>query len=66
MPRKNPLSFEQAIVLAHQKYHAELDNRKFAKAFWYTDNFIEYISNLGFHIELSGDEFELVFPAQPT
>jgi hypothetical protein len=25
---------------------------------WYADNFVEYISALGFHIELTGDEFE--------
>jgi hypothetical protein len=26
---------------------------------WYFKNFVEWVSSLGYHIELTGDEFEL-------
>lgn len=33
---------------------------------WYFKNFVEWISSLGYHIELTGDEFEPYIKADKT
>ena len=31
---------------------------------WYSEHFVEWISSLGYHIELTGDEFDVLAPSQ--
>jgi hypothetical protein len=58
MPKKNPITFADAVRLAGQKQiEAEIGHEK-GQYFWYAAHFVDWISSLGYHIELSGDEFE--------
>ena len=64
MEKKTPISFEDAVRIAEGHYSesdifTERDRMKKC-----TQHFIEFISEQGFHIELTGDEFEL--PYQST
>jgi hypothetical protein len=61
MQKKDPIPFAAAINLIAEKQKNVL-NVGFAKAkpghfSWYINNFVSYISSLGFHIEITGDEF---------
>jgi hypothetical protein len=62
MKRKEPIAFERAARMAQEKYFEAKDARRLGYApgecFWYLDHFVEWISSLGYHIELTGDEFE--------
>ena len=62
MPSKKSISFEAAVNLACDQFHKAADLRKFGyepgQCFWYHENFVQWISEQGFHIELTGDEFE--------
>lgn len=62
MPERTPISFDRAINLVSEKLLEALSAHRIGKGpgqfCWYTDNFIEWISSLGYHIELTGDEFE--------
>lgn len=57
MPRGNPIFFEDAIRLVHEKNKEALRKCDADKRVWYQRNFIQYISEAGYHIELTGDEF---------
>lgn len=63
MQKRNPISFEAAINIISDKQSEAFDSGqigfKFGQYSWYAFNFTEYISSLGYHIELTGDEFEL-------
>lgn len=63
MPKGDPISFEDAVRHVEIKWGETFDTKNFGYepggAGWYTRNFVEYISSLGFHIELTGDEFEV-------
>jgi hypothetical protein len=58
MPRKNPISFAKAVRLAVREYFSSDYGFKKGQSYWYLDNFVDWISDLGFHIELSGEEFD--------
>jgi hypothetical protein len=62
MDRKRPLEFAQAALLAHDKYVEAMMSRKLGggltESTWYLNHFVSWISELGYHIELTGDEFE--------
>jgi hypothetical protein len=58
MPRKKPISFADAVRKAFKKSFALTWLGKPKEATWLLDNFVQYISDLGYHIELNGDEFE--------
>jgi hypothetical protein len=62
MPIKNPVSFETAVNLACDKWNDAISAGRIGyepgECNWYYKNFVEWISELGFHIELTGDEFE--------
>jgi hypothetical protein len=62
MPKKKPISFELAIErLAEAQsdcFKARRIGHDFGQYHWYASHFVEWISELGYHIELSGDEFE--------
>ena len=62
MAKKTPITFEQAARMAWRKHSEAIDENRFGsepgQCFWYTESFVQWISELGYHIELSGDEFE--------
>jgi len=62
MPKKTPLGFESAIRMARAQLTDALEARRHGHApgdyDWYLENFVDWISSLGFHIELTGDEFD--------
>ena len=66
MEKKMPISFEGAVRIAERQYaksdiFTERDQMKKC-----TQQFIEFISEQGFHIALTGDEFELPFQSKST
>lgn len=62
MPAKKSISFESAVNLACDEFHKAIDHGRIGRdsghSHWYYKNFIQWISEQGFHIELTGDEFE--------
>ena len=64
MPQGKPISFEKAANLVCDKFMEAFDARRIGiepgECIWYYQNFVEWISSLGYHIEISGDEFEAV------
>jgi hypothetical protein len=65
MPRKNPISFDSAINLMRrgldEATKAEKFGQKHGHYHWHYEHFVEFISEQGFHIQLTGDEFEPYF-----
>lgn len=63
MPKKKDISFEEAIRIVSEKaeeaFFAKCFGPKTGSWHWFHDHFTTYISNLGYHIELTGDEFTL-------
>ncbi len=63
MEPKVPITFTEAASMAQQRFQEALIDRRLGYApghcHWYARNFISWISGLGYHIELTGDEFEL-------
>lgn len=57
MPRKSPISFSRAIGIISEKKNEALRELDITKSCWYHENFIRTISESGYHIVLSGDEF---------
>ena len=62
MQKKSPITFEFAVNLISDKQVEALREWKIGPQpghdEWYSYHFLEYISDLGYHIELTGDEFE--------
>jgi hypothetical protein len=62
MPRKKPISFQTAAVLAYDEsvkaFLARRIGNKPGECNWFYNNFVQWISEQGYHIELTGDEFE--------
>ncbi len=62
MEMKTPLLLHHAFKLASEARHAAEkeghSGHEPHQSYWYYSHFLEYISELGFHIELTGDEFE--------
>ncbi len=59
MQKKKPISFEEGVRMAGRNFtkgdkvgHARYESH------WYLKCFVEWISEQGFHIELTGYEFE--------
>ena len=70
MKPQRPIKFEEAALLAYKEYQALSNLNRHGigpgQAEWYAKNFVEWISSLGFHIELTGDEFEHFFVGVPS
>lgn len=68
MPVKNAISFDDAIRMAAAKrneaFLAGSFGGKPGQFGWYADHFVEWISSLGYHIEITGDEFESYFVSE--
>ena len=62
MKVKTPISFEYAVNLADEEsFRASNSGRSGyepGQSHWYYRNFVKWISEQGYHIELTGDEFE--------
>lgn len=67
METKTPISLAVAVQMADTTSREAASNGRLGiepgQTYWYWSHFIEWISSLGFHIELSGDEFEPVTAA---
>lgn len=65
MPLGTPISFNMAIRMTSHQMRDAFENGKIGyergENSWYRENFIQFISESGFHIELSGDEFGIPF-----
>jgi len=66
MEKKSPIYFEKAVRLATEKYFNSDTGHSRGQKFWYLNHFIDFISEQGFHIELTGDEFELPLQTKST
>jgi hypothetical protein len=64
MVRQEPITLTMAINLMNDKKQEDFKaGRMFRNPDrwnWYYFSFVQMISNLGFHIELNGDEFEVI------
>jgi hypothetical protein len=62
MPKKASISLQGAADLLNEIQKPQFHAANFGSApgqyNWYAENFVEWISSLGYHIELTGDEFE--------
>ncbi|MGE4132742.1 MAG: hypothetical protein AB7F86_13950 [Bdellovibrionales bacterium] len=62
MPMKNGITFEIAVRMTGEKMSAAFESKRLGREpghyNWYLNNFIGWISDQGYHIELTGDEFE--------
>jgi hypothetical protein len=62
MERKTPIALEAAIHLLVENEHAARAAGRTGTdpghLFWYAYHFIEWIAEIGYHIELTGEEFE--------
>lgn len=62
MAPKHPISFELAAKLAGKRFFEASRAHRFGyeqgECHWYFNNFVEWISEQGYHIDLTGDEFE--------
>jgi hypothetical protein len=67
MPMKKPIQFDDAVRMAAEKFCRSKIGHNRGENLWYIENFVEWMSELGFHIELTGDEFEtIVRPQTPA
>ncbi len=60
MPRKIEISLERAAQILLKLQAQAQKEKDFKKYHWYFDNFVKVISDSGHHIELTGDEFEVI------
>ena len=58
MPRKEPIYFYDAVKWAEKEYMRCIDVMAVKASKFYLDYFVEWISEMGHHIELTGDEFD--------
>lgn len=61
MPKQTPISFSNAINLVVEAQKDEWESGRFVRypVFWnwHLKNFIQWLTALGYHVELSGEEF---------
>ena len=62
MPRKKPISYDEAANLCCNfiDYLSDLGQHKLAAEFAQEDNWVDFISEQGYHVEFTGDEFEII------
>lgn len=68
MPKQLAISYEEAVTIVTERFETALVNNQIGgereQSHWFHRNFVEFISGLGYHIELSGDE--LFSPSRST
>ena len=68
MKKQTPISLESAIqsLIDHEEgaHRAGRKGMEPGHMFWYGLNFVDWISSVGYHIELTGDDFEKTFGPQ--
>ena len=62
MERKQSITFVEAIHLVQKQWTKAVDSgrigHELGECNWFIDHFIEWVASQGYHIELTGDEFE--------
>ncbi len=68
MQKQTPIALNEAVSLMVKHEHAaSAAGRKGADVghvFWYSFHFIEWLETIGYHIELTGDEFDAYLSPQ--
>lgn len=63
MPEGRPVGFRTAINFLNEQFKTAFFEGRIGnepgQCIWYINNFVEWMSNLGYQIQLSGDEFEV-------
>jgi hypothetical protein len=61
-PKKKPLILGQAISIQQEHIHSLCDEGKFKEAGWFTCNIdiLDWISEQGFHVEITENDYEVV------
>ncbi len=63
MKKQNPILLEEAIQLMidseTEAKNSGQNHCEFGGVLYFSFNFIEWLSRIGYHVELTGDEFEL-------
>lgn len=61
MPRKSSIPYARAVAMVGERFMQELKagnaGGERGQSHWFHRNFVEFISEQGYHIELTGDEF---------
>ena len=60
MPKKEPISFENAVRRLSDEQLIAFYGHDYQRHDWLEENFVNWISEQGYHIEFTGDEFELI------
>jgi hypothetical protein len=58
MKKMAPISFDKAISLANEEWQCAFRADRHDQIDWLQENFVEWIAGQGYHIEITGDEFE--------
>jgi hypothetical protein len=62
MEPKSPISFEKAVNLIEVEFRRAVNSGQIGpepgQCHWYYHNFVKYVSDQGYSVELTGDEFE--------
>jgi hypothetical protein len=58
MQKKTPIIFDDAVRMAGRNFFDSKAGHSRGESHWYLDNFVDWISEQGYHIDLTGDEFE--------
>jgi hypothetical protein len=61
-PKKIPIVFEDAVNLVQREFYRASGSgqigSEIVQSHWYYRNFVKWISEQGYSLELTGDEFE--------
>lgn len=57
MPKAKPILFQDAVRKINELQVQALQQGNFKICSWYEENFVQFFSDQGFHIEVTGDEF---------
>ncbi len=66
MDKKTPISFNDAAMMCwnHYRFLNKTKSYKIGAEFFQFGDWCKFISDQGFHIELTGDEFEIIHEKQ--
>jgi hypothetical protein len=62
MPKKTPVLFEEIIKMTHEKINDADLGLEPGQMQWIEKNFVQWVSDMGYHIEFTGDEFDVHNP----
>lgn len=69
MPKGKPISYEEACRMVQAEGHVQIkagnnEAEVRGSSNWLTQHWVEWLSQKGFHIELTGEEFDIVTDRQ--